>query len=135
MYPRYSQTIDMAVTTILFIEFLKLQFHLDPVIDSVYIIGTCHFHLYFFFCMVPLSHPLFDPTIPFIAILVHMAHLVASPVPPPTSPPQVVASLSPDDDDPSEAADSSSNSFSGPRDGYAPAEPGMANRFLSSKSG
>ena len=130
MYLRHSQTTD--------IEFPELQFHLDPEIDFMYITDTCHFHLSFFFhkdFAVPLSHPLFDPVTPFIAILVHMAHLVASPVPPPTSPPQVVASLSPDDDDPSEAADSSSNSFSGPGDGYAPAEPGMANRFLSSKSG
>ena len=94
MYPRHSQTMDQAATTILFIEFPDLQFHVNPVIDYVYITGTCHFHLYFFFhtdFSIPLSHPLFDPAAPFIAIPLYMAHPVpplATPaVTPPVSPP------------------------------------------------
>ena len=70
-------------------------------IDSVYIIGTCRFHLYFFFSKdftIPLSHPLFDPATLFIAIPLYMAHPVPPPVTPaatpPTSPSQVVPSLS-----------------------------------------
>ena len=92
---------DQAVMAILFIEFLDLQFHIDSVIDSVYITGTCHFRLFFFFCRdfaVPLYHPLFDPAAPFIAIPLYMAHPVSPPeapaATPPTSPPQLVLSLS-----------------------------------------
>ena len=90
MYLHYSQTMDMVATTILFIEFPELQFHLDPVIDSVYITGTYCFCLFFFFrrdFIVPLSHPLFNPIAPFIAIPVYIAHPAAPPVPPPASPP------------------------------------------------
>ena len=93
MYPHHSQTMDQVVMAILFIEFLDLQFHIDPMIDSVYITGTCcldsmyitgtcRFHLYFVFhrdFVVPLSHPLFDPAAPFIAILLYMAHLIPPP--------------------------------------------------------
>ena len=130
MYPCHSQTMDWAVIAILFIKFPNLQFHIDPVIDSVYITGTCHFRLYFFFCKdfgVPLSHPLFDPAAPFIVIQQHqqlhhsLYHLSQFP-------------LSLDDDDPSEALDSSSASSSGPDDSYALVDPGMANGFLSSES-
>ena len=131
----------MAVTTILFIEFPELQIHLNPMIDSMYITRNCHFRLYFFFrrdFVVPLSHPLFDPAAPFLAILLYMAHptppLAALAASPPTSPPQVVPSLSPGDDDPSEVVDSSFGSSSRPGDGYAPVEPSMANGFLSSAS-
>ena len=101
MYPHHSQTIDQAAMTILFIKFHDLQFHIDSVIDSVYITGTCRFRLCFFFrrdFAVPFSHPLFDPAAPFIVIPLYMAH----PVPPPAAPaatplalpPQLVPSLS-----------------------------------------
>ena len=138
MYPCRSQALDQAAMAILFIEFLDLQFHIDPMIDSVYITGTCYFRLYFFFhrdFVIPFSHPLFDPAAPFIAIPLYMAHpvppLAAPVVTPPISSPQVVPSLSPDDDDPSEVADSSSSSSSRLDDGYAPIEPGMAIGFSS----
>ena len=136
MFPCHSQTMDMAAIVILFAELPKLQFHYDPVIDSLYITTTCCFRLYFFFCcdsVVPLFSPLFDPATPFLAIPLYMAHPIAPPVSPPPSPPNVVPSLS-SDDDPSETADSSSTSSSTPDDGYAPADPSMANGFLSSKS-
>ena len=54
-----------------FIEFPDLQFHHDPMFDSLYITGTCHFRLYFFACRdfaVSLFHLLFDPAAPYIAI-------------------------------------------------------------------
>ena len=111
-------------------------------INSVYITDAYRFYLYFFFLrdfVVPLSHPLFDLTAPFIAISLHMVHptpplapLVATP---PASPPQVVPSFSLDDDDDLlEASESSSGSSFTPNDGYSPTEPDMANGFLSSAS-
>ena len=125
----------MDATTIFFIEFLDLQLHNDPMFDSLYIIGACHFRLYFFSCrdfVVPPFHLLFDSAAPYIAISLQMAHL-APPVAPsaPASPPQVVPSLS-SESDPSEDAASSSSS-STPGDGYAPINQGMTNGFLSSK--
>ena len=81
---------DMAVTIILFAELPELQFHYDPVIDSLYITATCRFRLYFFFShdfAIPLFSPLFDPATPFLAIPLHMAHPAAPPIPPPASPP------------------------------------------------
>ena len=112
--------------SILFIEFPDLHFHLDLVIDSVYIAGSYRFHFYFFFCKdfaVPLSHPLFDPSAPYIAIPLYMAHpfppppppaAVAATIVPPASPPQQVPSISlSDDDDPSEATSSSSSTAPG----------------------
>ena len=124
---------------ILFIELPNLQFHIDPMIDSVYITGTCRFRLYFFFhrdFAVPLFHLLFGPTVPFIVIPLHMAQPAPPPVPltatPPTSPPQVVPSLSlDDDDDPLEVSASSPGSSFEPSDSYTPAELGVANGFLS----
>ena len=63
---------------------------------------------------------------------------MAHPAPPATtplaSPPQLVPSLSLDDDDPSETAESSFGLSFEPSDDYTPAEPGMANEFLSSTS-
>ena len=67
---------------VLFIEFPELHIHLDLFLDSVYILGSCHFQLYFFFCRdfaIPLMHPLFDPVAPYIVIPLYMAH----PFPPP----------------------------------------------------
>ena len=136
---RHSQTMEQAATDILFIEFPDLQFYIDLVIDSVYITGTYRFCLYFFFhrdFTVLLSHPLFDPTAPFIAIPLYMALPAPPPAPPmatpPTSPPQVVPSLTLDNEDPSEASKLSSGLSFGPSDDYTLAEPGMANGFLSS---
>ena len=71
---------DQAVTTFLFIEFPDLEFHIDPVIDSVYIICTYRFRLYFFFRKdfgVPLSHPLFDLVAPFTAIPHYTGHTLS----------------------------------------------------------
>ena len=115
MYPRHSQTVTMDATTILFIEFLNFQLHYDPMFGSLYMIGTGRFRFYFFFhrdFAVPLFHPLFNLTTPYIAIALHVAHpaspLAAHVATPPTSPPQIIPSFSLDDDsDPSEAAGSS----------------------------
>ena len=134
---------EYAATSILFIEFLDLHFHLDPVLDYVYIAGNCRFRFYFFFhrdFAVPLTHPLFDSFAPYIAIPLYMARpfpppaAAVAPVAPPASPPQQVPSISlSDDDDPSEAM-SSSFSSSAPGDGYAPTDASMANGFLSLES-
>ena len=133
-----------ATMGILFIEFPDLHIHLDPFIDSMYIIGSCRFRLYFFFhCdfAVPLTHPLFDPSPPYIAIPLYMAH----PFPPPpttavpvaaplASSPQQIPSISlSEEEDPSKATSSSSSS-STPSSGYAPADADMANGFLSLES-
>ena len=104
-----------AATGILFIEFPELHIHLDLFLDSVYISGSCHFRLYFFFhrdFAVPFMHPLFNPAAPYITIPLYMAHpfpppLVAAapatlairaasapPVASPASPPQQVPSIS-----------------------------------------
>ena len=130
------------MTDILFIEFPDLHFHLDLVIDSVYIAGSFRFRFYFFFrrdFAIPLTHPLFDPSVPYIAIRMYMAHpfppltAVAATVVPPVSPHQRVPSISlSDDDDPSEATSFSSSTA--PVDGYAPADASVANGFLSSES-
>ena len=130
-----------AATGVLFIEFSKLHIHLDPFIDFVYISGSCHFRLYFFFrrhFVVPLTHPLFDPAAPYIVIPLYVAHpfppSLAAPAAPPASPPQQVPSISlSEEEDPSEDTSSSSSS-SAPNSGYAPVNAGMVNGFLSSES-
>ena len=84
MYPRHSQTATVDATIVLFIEFLDLQLHYDPMFCSLYMTGTCRFCFYFFFhrdFVVPLFHPLFDLTTPYIAIALHVAH----PAPPPAA--------------------------------------------------
>ena len=87
---------------------------------------------------VPLSYPLFDPAVPFIAIPLQMAYPTPPPAPPVASSlasfPQLVPSISLDDDDPLEVAGSYSSSSFEPSDDYTPAKPDMANRFLSSES-
>ena len=132
----------MDVMVMLFIEFLDLQFHFDSMFNSLYIIGVYHFRLYFFSrgdFAVPLFDPLFDLVVPYIAISLQVAHLAPQTAPPavppaPTLPDQMVPSLSFDDDeDPFEALALSHGSF-GPSDSHTPAEPGMANGFLSSTS-
>ena len=92
--PCYSQIIDMVATVVLFAELPEFQLHNDLVIDSLSITATCRFRLYIFFrrdFAAPLFSPLFDLASPFLAIPLHMAHLVlppaAPPVPPPASPP------------------------------------------------
>ena len=135
---RHFQIMENSVTGALFIEFPNLHFHLDPVLDSVYIAGSCRFHFYFFFSrdfVDPLTHPLFDPTAPYIAIPIYMA----LPFPPPTAAaaptasPQQVPSISfSEEEDPSEAASSSSSSFA--PGAYTAADASMANGFLSSES-
>ena len=81
----------------------------------------------------PFFSPLYDPVAPFLAIPLYMAQLAAPPVSPPTSLPQLVPSLS-SNGDPLEIADSSSSSSSAPDDGYALADPNIANGFLSLES-
>ena len=120
---------------ILFVELPDLQWHYDHVIDSLYMIGTCHFRLDFFFhrdFVVPFFHPLFDPTTPFLAIPLYMTHPVP-PAAPPTAPPEPIHPAS-SDSDPLEMLDSSPSSSSGPNDSYAPVDSDMVIRFLSSKS-
>ena len=85
VYPHHSQTATMDAMAVLFITFPDLQFHYDPMFDSLYITGTCHFRLYFFArrdFAVPLFHPLFDLTAPYIAISLQVAY----PAPPAVSP-------------------------------------------------
>ena len=107
-HPRHSQITKMDATTVLFMELPDLQLHYHPMFDSLYIIGTCHFRLYFFACrdfVVPLFHPLFDPVALYIAIFLQMAHPAPSAAPPaPSSPPPVVPSLSSESDPLEDAA-------------------------------
>ena len=56
--PCHSQIMEHAVTGVLFLEFLDLHFHLDPVLDSVYIVGSCCFHFYSSYAETLLSHSL-----------------------------------------------------------------------------
>ena len=111
--------------------------------DSLYIVGSCHFRLYLFSHQdfgVLIFHPTFDPSVPYFAMPLHVAHPAPPPPPaapvapiatPPASPTQVVPDipLSPESD-PSEASDSPSFS-SGPDADYTPAGLGMANGYLS----
>ena len=137
---------EHAVTGVLFLKFPDLHFHLEHVLDFVYIAGSCRFRFYFFFhrdFAVPLTHPMFDPSAPYITIPLYLEH----PFPPPTvvaaptallmSPLEQVPSISLDDDDgdddPSEATSSSSSSSTS-SDGYAPVDANMANGFLSLES-
>ena len=111
------------MTGVLFIEFPEQHIHLDPFIDSVYISGSCHFRLYFFFhhnFAVPLIHPLFNPAAPHIAIPLYMAHpfpppspaLAPAPTAPPASQPQQVLSISlSEEEDSSKDTNSSSSSL------------------------
>ena len=99
---------EHVVMGVLFIELPDLHFHLDPVVDSVYIAGSCRFLFYFFFLRdftVPITHPLFDPSTPYIAIPLYMAHpfpppaAAVAPVVPPALAPQQVPSISLSDND------------------------------------
>ena len=126
----------------LFLEIPDMQLHYDPMFDSLYIVGSCHFRLYLFSnrnFAAPLFHLAFDPVVSYFAIPLHVAHLAPPPAPampaapaapPPASPPQVVPdiSLSPESD-PSEAFSSSSSS-SGSDAVYSPTGPSMANGYL-----
>ena len=133
----------MDATAILFLEFPDVQLHYDPMFDSLYVIGSYHFYLYFFShrdFSVLFFHLAFDPSIPYFAISLYMAHPAPPPptpaapatliTSPPASPAQVVPNLSSgSDSDPSEAIDSPSSSSTRDAD-YTLAEPGMANGFL-----
>ena len=69
--PRHSQIMQQVATGVFFLEFPDQHFHLDLIMDSVYIAGTCRFRFYFFFhrdFAIPLTHPLFDPSTPYIVI-------------------------------------------------------------------
>ena len=129
----------MDTTATPFIEIPDIELHYDPMYDSLYIVGSRHFHLYLFSnknFAAPLFHPAFDPPAPYFAIPLHVAHpaLPLAPAAPaaslPASPLQVVPDflLSPESD-PSEASGSSSSS-SGPSADYFPVEPAMANGYL-----
>ena len=129
----------MDATTVPFLEFPDVQLHYDPMFDSLYVIGSCRFCLYFF-GRRDFSVLLFHPSVPYFCILLHVAHPAPPPLTPaapttpvaspPASPTQVVLDLSPDSDsDPSEATDSPSSS-SRPDTDYTLTEPGMANSFL-----
>ena len=132
----------MDTTIVLFLEFPDLQLHHDQMFDSLYIVGSCRFHLYFFShrdFAIPLFHPAFDLSIPYFIIPLHVAHPAPSSPPtapaaltvaPPASPTQVVPQLPlSSDSDPSEATNSPSSSFE-PDVDYTLAGPDMANDFL-----
>ena len=135
---------EHVATSVLLLEFPDLHFLLDPILDSIYIASSCCFRFYFFFrrdFAVPLTHPLFDPFAPYIAIPLYMAHpfppltaAAAAPAAPPVSSPQQVPSIFLDDDDDPSEATSSSSSSSAPGDGYALADASIENGFLSSES-
>ena len=129
----------METTATLFLEIPDLHLHYDPMYDSLYIVGSCHFRLYLFSnrdFAAPLFHPAFDPAAPYFGIPLHVAHPAsliapaAPAVPIPASPLQAVPDvpLSPESD-PSEASGSSSSS-TGPSADYSPAGPGMANGYM-----
>ena len=92
IFPHHIQTLVMEATTVLFIEVPKMQFHYDPMFDSLYIVGFCRFRLYLFSHRdfgIPLFHPAFDPSVPYFAMPLYVAH--PAPPPPPAAP---VASIS-----------------------------------------
>ena len=129
-FPRYSQIPEMEATTVLFVEIPDIQLYYDSMFHSLYIVGSCRFRIYFFSgrdFVVPLFHPVFDPSTPYIAFPLHIAHpsppaapLAALPLGFPADP------LNPESD-PSEATGSSSSSG---LDDYAPAETGIANDYV-----
>ena len=139
VYPHHSQTIGMDALAVLFLEIPNMQLHYDPMFDSLYIVSSCRFCVYFFGrrdFSVPLFYPAFDPSVPYSAIPLHMAH--PTPPPPPATPatasPTSLAQVIPNislssESDPSEATDSPSSS-SKPDVDYTSAGPGMANCFL-----
>ena len=132
IHPCHSQTMDVAMTIIVFAEMPELQWYYDHVIDSLSMIVTCWLRLYIFFCRnfaVPLFSPLFDPASPLLAIPLYMAHHV----PPPVASPQPAHPTS-SESDPLEMVDSSSPSFFALDDGYLPVDLNMANGFLSLES-
>ena len=129
-FPRHSQIPEMDATIVLFVKIPDMQLHYDPIFNSLYIVGSCRFRIYFF-CgrdfAVPLFDPAFDPSTPYIAFPLHVAH----PAPPAAllaaHPPGFPADPLDPESDPSEATGSSSSS--GPDD-YTPAGPGMANGYV-----
>ena len=129
----------METTATLFVEIPDLELHYDPMYDSLYIVGSCHFRLYLFSnrdFVAPLFHPTFDLAAPYFAIPLRVVNPVPPPAPAgpaallPVSPLQAVSDFSLDPErDPSEASSSSSSS-SGSAAGYSPARPSMANGYM-----
>ena len=84
---------QMDATAVLFLELPDVQLHYDPMFDSLYIICSYRFYLYFFGrrdFSVPLFHPAFNPSVPYFTIPLHVAHPTP---PPPLVPVASVASL------------------------------------------
>ena len=129
----------METTATLFVEIPDLELHYDPMYNSLYIVGSCHFRLYLLSNRdfnAPLFHPTFDLAAPYFVIPLHVAHLApplapAAPTAPlQASPLQAVLDFSLGlESDPSEASGSSSSS-SGTAASYSPAEPGMVNGYM-----
>ena len=139
MFPRHSQTLVMDTTAVLFLEIPDMQLHYDLMFDSLYIVGSCHFHLHVFSnrnFAAPLFHSAFDLVVPYFTIPLHVAHPAPPPAPiapatpPPASPLQVVPDILFNPESNQSEASGSSSSSSGSDAGYSPAGPGMANGYL-----
>ena len=137
LYPPHSQTPKTNAITVLFLEFPDLQLRHNQMFDSLYIVGSCRFRLYFFShrdFAIPLFHLTFDPSVPYFAILLYVANPAPPPPPaPPATSPALTTQVVPDlplssDSYPSEATDSPSSS-SGPDANYTLVGPDMAKRF------
>ena len=84
LYQCHSQMAGIVVTIVFYAKVPEWQWHYDLALDSLYLMATARFRLYVFFhraFVVPLFSPLFDPTTPYLAIPVYMAHPPASPPP------------------------------------------------------
>ena len=111
-FPHHSHIPKMDAT-ILFVEILDMQLHYDPIFDSLYIVGSCRFRIYFFSdrdFAVPLFDPTFDPSTPYIAFPLHVAHPTPLATPLAASPPGFPTDPLDPESDPSEATGSSSSS-------------------------
>ena len=129
-FPRHSQIPEVEAIAVLFVEIPDMQLHYDPMFDSLYIVGSCRFRIYFFSrgdFAVPLFHPTFDPSTPYIAFPLHVAHPAPPAAPLAAPPPGFPADPLDPESDLSEATGSSSSS--GPDD-YAYARLGMANDYV-----
>ena len=133
----------MDEMAILFIEVPDIELHYDPMFNSLYIVGSCRFWLYFFShrdFTIPFLHPAFDPSVPYFAMPLHVSHPAPPPPPPtapvapvatpPASPPQVVLDIPLNSESNPFEATYSHSSSSGLDADYTPAGPGMANGYL-----
>ena len=67
----------IAATIVFYTEVPEWQWHYDLTLDSLYLMATARFHLYVFFSQafaIPLYSLLFDPTTPYLVVLLYMAH-------------------------------------------------------------